>query len=61
MRKLVAMPILAVVFAVMMANTSWAAFCGATCYRNCGACAPANYCCAKQQCHTVMKTCREVV
>ena len=53
---------LASLLVALSANTASASCCGAASYRNasCGA-DPADFCEVKQQCHTVMKTCRKVV
>jgi len=61
MRTLLGVPMLAVLLAAALANSGYASCCGAASYRNIGCCQPADYGCAKQQCYTVMKTCRETV
>ena len=61
MRTLLGVPIVAVLLAAATLNSAQAFCCGAASYRNIGCCQPADYGCAKQQCYTVMKTCREVV
>jgi len=61
MRTLLGVPIVAVLLAAATLNSAQAFCCGAASYRNIGCCDVGNYCQAKQQCHTVMKTCREVV
>ena len=62
MRALKGVSLIALVLAVSSASVAEARYCGAARY-NC--CATSDDCCSfakcKQQCHTVMKTCREVV
>ena len=61
MKTLLGIPVMAVLMTVIAANTTQAACCGAVSYKHVGCTDPVSYGCAKQQCHTVMKTCREVV
>src|SRR5262245_45340159 len=61
MKTLWGLPALAVLLTALAAGTAQAACCGAANYSYCGCCDSANYSAARQQCHTVMKTCREVV
>src|SRR5579863_4538829 len=62
MKALLGVPILAVVLAAVSAETADACWCGAAKFRCCaGCCDTISYCCTKQQCHTVMKTCKEIV
>ena len=59
MRTLLGVPIVAVLLAAVTVNTGYASCCGAASYKHLGCCDPASYGAAKQQCYTVMKTCRE--
>ena len=60
MRTLLGVPVVALLLAVCSADVAEARYCGAARYSCCAAdCC--DYAAAKQQCHTVMKTCREVV
>ena len=61
MRTFLGVPIVAVLLAAATLNSAQAFSLGAASYRNIGCCEPASYGNAKQQCYTVMKTCREVV
>ena len=62
MKNLLGMPLLAVALLTVAAQSADAAYCGAARYRCCApSCGSADYCGVKQQCHTVMKTCKEVV
>src|SRR5688500_7708397 len=61
MKTLLGVPLAALLLAAMVASSSQAACCGAASYKHVGCADPVGYGCAKQQCHTVMKTCREVV
>ena len=61
MKSFAQVPILAAVVLLVSVNTAAAGYLGAASYRNCVATTPASFSCAKQQCHTVMKTVREVV
>ena len=61
MRTLVGLPIVAALWLAVSVNTAEAAYFGAASYRHCAGAEPASYCCAKQCCYQVMKTCRQVV
>ena len=61
MRTLLGMSVVAVLLAAATASTGYASCCGAASYKHVGCCQPAEYGPAKQQCYTVMKTCRETV
>src|SRR3990167_1502202 len=52
---------LAVVAIALSATDASGAYFGAASYRHCAGTTPASYCCAKQQCYTTTKTCKEVV
>ena len=61
MRSALGVPLVAVLLAAIAASTADASYCGAARYRRCKTACCADYTCARQQCTTVMKTCREVV
>ena len=62
MRNLLGVPIIAVLLAVAATQTAEARYCGAARYTCCAtSCDGGDYVVARQQCHVVMKTCREVV
>ena len=61
MRALLSVPMLALLLIAASVNTAQAAHCGAVSYRNAGCCDRVDYCAEKQQCYTVMKTCRKMV
>jgi hypothetical protein len=61
MKNLLVVPLLSALLAVSLARNADAGYCGACCYSRCAPCCGVNYCGAKQQCCTVMKTCKEVV
>ena len=62
MNALRVVPILVALAAAMSVERAEASYCGAARYKSCTACCdPVEYACCKKQCHTVMKTCREVV
>ncbi|MDP6467809.1 MAG: hypothetical protein QF918_08725, partial [Pirellulaceae bacterium] len=61
MKSFVQVPILAAIALLVSVNTASAGYLGAASYRHCAATSPASFSCAKQQCYTVMKTCRNVV
>jgi hypothetical protein len=61
MKALMSASIFAVLLVAISADSASASCCGAASYTNCGGDDPATYCCAKQHCHTVMKTCRKTV
>ena len=61
MKTLLGVPLLAVILSVVMMDTAQAGYCGAARFRLCASCCEAGYAPCKQQCHTVMRTCKEVV
>ena len=63
MRRLLGLPLMAVVLLAIGASMADACYCGAARYRccRCACCAPAECCECGQCCCTVMKTCKEVV
>jgi len=62
MKSALSVPILVAILAVVSADRASAGFCGVARFLNCNRfCDPCDYCSAKQQCHTVMKTCKEMV
>ena len=62
MKPLLGVPIVAAVLTVVLASTAEAGYCGAARYRCCASCCDTcGYAACKQQCHTVMKCCKEVV
>ncbi len=62
MRKLLGVPLIAGVLLAIAASTADACYCGAARYRLFRrACCSADYAACKMQCHTVMKTCKQVV
>ena len=62
MKNLLVVPMLAVAMAVASVREADAGWCGAACFNRCGSCCSAvDYCGCRQQCCTVMKTCKEVV
>src|SRR5688572_26868870 len=55
-------PILVGLYMATTVGQADASYLGAARYKSCtSCCAPTEYAACKQQCHTVMKTCREVV
>lgn len=63
MRKLLGTPVLAIVVLLIAEGTASAGYCGVLSYR-CGkraCCRQATCTCCRQECHTVMKTCKEVI
>ncbi len=61
MKALLGVPLFAVILLVVMMDTAQAGYCGAARYRSCASAAKPRYAPCKQQCHTVMRTCKEVV
>ncbi len=62
MNKLLGVPMIAFILALVSVDTADAGWCGAARYRCCATCCDTcGYPAVKQQCHTVMKTCREIV
>src|SRR5688500_12589594 len=62
MKMSLGVPLAAVLLAALVANSVDAGYCGAAKYSLCGrGCDAGSYAGCKQQCHTVMKTCKEVV
>src|SRR5947209_18202892 len=61
MKNLLIVPLLTAILAVSLAKDAAAGYCGACCYSRCAPTCGVNYCGARQQCCTVMKTCKEVV
>ena len=62
MKTLLGVPIVAVILSVVLTITAQAGYCGAARYRCCATCCDTcGYTAAKQQCHTVMRNCKQVV
>jgi hypothetical protein len=62
MKALSRAPLVAVMLTALGWGSADASYCGAARYNCCGGGGDtASYACSKQQCHTVMKTCKEVV
>src|SRR5579871_2189943 len=64
MNKLLGVPMLALLLALVSIDTVQAGWCGAARYRCCASCCcndGCGYAAVKQQCCTVTKTCKEVV
>ena len=61
MRNVWGASLIAVLLTVVAANSADASYCGAARFCRVKPACCAKYTCCKQQCHTVMKTCREVV
>ena len=63
MKRLLGVSLIAAVLLAVAASTASACYCGAARYRcwKRASCCPADYAGCKMQCHTVMKTCKEVV
>src|SRR3990170_2613216 len=63
MKRLLAIPLITAALLIIAASAADACYCGAArlrcCMREC--CATTEYASCKQQCYTVMKTCKEVV
>ena len=60
MRTALGVPLFAAILAVLAASNADASYCGAARYCRCRPECCVTTCCP-EQCHTVMKTCREVV
>ena len=54
-------PVLATLFAALVAGPAHAGYFGAARYQSCGCAEAADYGCARQHCHVVMRTCRRIV
>jgi len=61
MRRFLGVPVVALLLAAITASSADAGYCGAARYWRCRATGCQDYVSCKQQCSTVMKTCREVV
>ena len=61
MKTLLGVPVLMALVVAMAASDASAAYLGGASYRHVAGSNPGSYCCAKQQCYTTMKTCKEVV
>ncbi|MHC4403719.1 MAG: hypothetical protein ACYTG0_29020, partial [Planctomycetota bacterium] len=61
MRALLGLPVVAVMLAALSADTADASYCGVAKFRRCKPVCCVDHTCCKWQCHTVMKTCRQVV
>src|SRR5690348_12266465 len=61
MKTLLGVPLVAVILMALSVDTAVAGYCGACRYRCCATCCDAGPAPCKMQCHTVMRTCKEVV